>query len=48
MKDFEYEDDWVEEEDDDEEEGGWGLSAEEIEKRVLQINEAQDKWNAEI
>lgn len=48
MKDFEYEEDWPEEEDEDEEEGGWGLSAEEIEKRVLQINEAQDKRNAEI
>ena len=48
MKGYEYEDDWDEEEDEDEEEGGWGLSAEEIEKRVLQINEAQDKRNAEL
>ena len=48
MKEYEYEDDWDEEEDEDEEEGGWGLSAEEIEKRVLQINEARDKRNAEI
>lgn len=48
MEEYEYEDDWVEEEDDDEEEGGWGLSAEEIEKRVLKVNEAQDKRNAEI
>ncbi|MBQ8444729.1 MAG: WYL domain-containing protein [Clostridia bacterium] len=48
MEEFEYEDDWDEEEDDDEEEGGWGLSAEEIERRVLQVNEAQDKRNTEI
>lgn len=31
MEEYEYEDDWDEEEE-DEEEGGWGLSAEEIEK----------------
>ncbi len=47
MKDFEYEEDWPEEEDEDEEEGGWGLSAEEIEERVLQINDANAKRNAE-
>ena len=43
MKDFEYEEDWLEEEDDDEEEGGWGLSAEEIAKRLQQVNQEQDK-----
>lgn len=48
MKEYEYEDDWDEEEEEDEEEGGWGLSAEEIERRVLKVNEAQDKRNAEI
>ena len=48
MEEYEYEDAWDEEEDEDEEEGGWGLSAEEIERRVLKVNEAQDKRNAEI
>ena len=48
MKDFEYEDDWDEEEDEDEEEGGWGLSKEEIQKRLQQVNQEQDKRNAEI
>lgn len=47
MKDFEYEDDWDEEEDEDEEEGGWGLSAEEIAKRLQQVNHEQDKRKEE-
>lgn len=47
MEEYEYEDDWDEEEDDDEEDEGWGLSAEEIERRVLQVNEEQDKRNEE-
>ena len=47
MKEYEYEDDWDEEEDDDEEEGGWGLSAEEIAKRLQQINQEQDKRKEE-
>lgn len=47
MKDFEYEEDWIDEEDDDEEEGGWGLSAEEIAKRAQQVNLEQDKRQEE-
>lgn len=46
MEEYEYEDDWDEEEEEDEEEG-WGLSAEEIEKRLQQVNEAQDRRNEE-
>lgn len=47
MKDFEYEDDWDEEEDEDEGEGGWGLSKEEIQKRLQQVNQEQDKRKEE-
>ena len=46
MEEYEYEDDWDEEEEEDEEEG-WGLSKEEIEKRLQQVNEEQDKRNEE-
>lgn len=42
MEEFEYEDDWDEEEEEDEEEG-WGLSAEEIQKRLQRVNQEQDK-----
>ena len=44
MEEYEYEDDWDEEEEEDE---GWGLSAEEIAKRLQQVNQEQDKRNAE-
>ena len=37
----------ITEEDDDEEEGGWGLSAEEIAKRLQQVNQEQDKRKEE-
>lgn len=48
MKEYEHEDDWAEEEEEDEEEeGGWGLSAEEIAKRLQQINLEQDKRKEE-
>lgn len=46
MEDFEYEKDWDEEED-EEEEGGWGLSKEEIQKRLQQVNQTQDKREEE-
>ncbi|MBQ8834743.1 MAG: WYL domain-containing protein [Oscillospiraceae bacterium] len=45
MEEFEYEDDWDEEEEEDEEEG-WGLSKEEIAKRLQQVNQEQDKREA--
>ena len=44
MEEYEYEDDWDEEEDEEE---GWGLSKEEIAKRLQQVNEEQDKRNEE-
>lgn len=40
MEEYEYEDDWDEEEDEEE---GWGLSKEEIAKRLQQVNQEQDK-----
>lgn len=46
MEDFEYEEDWIEE-DDEEEEGSWGLSKEEIAKRLQQVNQEQDKRKEE-
>lgn len=44
MEEYEYGDDWDVEEDEEE---GWGLSAEEIEKRLQQVNQEQDKRKEE-